>query len=259
MTRWSFVALTVAASGCGLAGGNNDLRPLEVSLGSAVTLGQSAQIALGAMRGEGEVTCAAVTSACADYPCAGEVIITYGADCPLPLGGDALGSTTVTGSWESAETARLDFTFTDVRVGSRGAVLAGATTIEATQRDGITTLEFTGSQAATRGGLALAAASVWDVEVNDSGTPLDSSDDSYTIDGSNTAAGGVSGGSITVDQALVTPDCRRNPVAGTARVTEGGLTNIRTDEITFLASCEGTASLEPTVGGARTVELDFLE
>lgn len=36
-------------------------------------------------------------------------------------------------------------------------------------------------------------------------------------------------------------------------------TNIRTDEITFLSTCEGTASLEPTVGGPRDVELDFLE
>lgn len=260
MTRRACLATCLAlASGCGLAGGNNDLRPLEVSLASATTLGQSAAIALSAMRGSGEVTCAAITRGCTEYPCEGEVLITYGPGCPLPLGGEAIGVTTVTGTWSTASSAQLDFTFTDVRVGERGTVLAGATTIEASQLEGITTLEYTGSNASVRGGVALAAASVWDVEVNDSGTPGDPSDDSYVVDGSSTAAGGVAGGSIGVEQALITADCRRNPIAGEASVTEGGITNIRTDEIVFLSSCEGTATLEPTLGGPRPVELDFLE
>jgi len=248
----------VLAPGCGLAGGDNDLRSLEVSLGSAVTLGQSASIALNAMRGSGEVRCANVVTACTDYPCAGEVEVVYGSGCPLPLGGEAVGVTTVTGTWSSENDAVLDFTFTDVRIGERGTIVAGATTIDASQADGITTVEYTGTQATTRGALSLAAASTWDVVVDDSGTPTDPSDDTYTIDGTNAGAGGASGGALTVDGALVTPDCRRNPVAGEASITSAGVTNIRTDDITFVSSCDGTARLEPTLGDERDVELDFL-
>ena len=258
MKRIGAAVVMVLAGGCGIAGADNDLRVLEVSIASAATLGQSSALALEAMSGSGSVQCATVVSGCEAYPCDGEVRIDYGGGCPLPLGGEAVGSTTVTGSWSAEDQATLDFTFTDVRVGDRGSVLASATTIGASRSEGITTVEFTGSSAVTRGAVAVAASSSWDVVVNDSGTPDDPADDSYTIDGTSAAAGGASARAVTVDQALVTPDCRRNPVAGTARVTESGL-NVRTDEITFLASCEGTAELEPTLGGPRTVELDFLE
>ena len=261
MRRMGLACLVGAvAGGCGLAGGNNDLRELEVSIAAAVTLGQSASIALEAMSGTGEVQCATVVSACADtYPCEGEVRIDYGAGCPLPLGGEAIGVTTVTGTWMSATEASLDLTFTDVQVGERGGVLASATTIDAERSaEGITTVSYTGSAASARGVVSVAAGSSWDVVVDDSGTAGDPSDDVYTIDGSSAVAGGASARAITVDQALVTPDCRRNPVGGTASVTESGL-NVRTDDITFVASCEGTASLEPTLGDPRDVELDFLE
>ena len=53
MNRISMVGLALSLAGCGLAGGNNDLRPVEVSLASAVTLGQAASIALSAINGSG--------------------------------------------------------------------------------------------------------------------------------------------------------------------------------------------------------------
>ncbi len=256
--QWATIGLCLVG-GCGIAGGNNDLRPTEVSLASAATLGQAAQIALSAMSGSGSVQCANVVTSCADYPCEGEVQITYGAGCPLPLGGEAIGTTTVTGTWMSGEEASLDFTFTDVRVGDRGAVVASATTIDASRNGQITTIEFTGSRAVARGGVALAGATVWDVMIDDMGTPDDPSDDSYTIDGSNTAAGGVSATVISVDMVVLTAECRANPVAGEVRITESGLTNIRTDTLTFHAACDGMAELETTLGGPDPVELDFLD
>lgn len=259
MKKTGLVGLTlVLASGCGLAGGNNDLRPVELGLASAVTIGQAAQLALTAMEGSGEVRCASVVTACADYPCEGEVLITYGGGCPLPLGGEAIGTTTVTGTWSAEQEARLDFTFTDVQVGEDGAAVASATTIEAVQADGITTVEYTGTTALAANGAAVGGASSWDVEINDSGTPGDPSDDSYTIDGTNAGgAAGAGGGALSIEEVLVTPDCRLNPVGGTASITEAGLTNIRTDELTFHSACDGTAELETTLGGPDTVELNW--
>ncbi|MFK7992054.1 MAG: hypothetical protein AB8I08_38910 [Sandaracinaceae bacterium] len=252
------VLLVGLTGGCGLAGADNDLRDLEVSLAAATTIGQSGALALSAMEGSGSVQCASVVTQCTEYPCEGEVRIDYGAGCPLPLGGEAIGSTTVTGTWMSGEEAVLDFAFTDVRVGERSGVVVSATTIDVSRVDGVTSVEFVGTQAVARGAVAVAATSNWDVLIDDAGTPGDSSDDIFTIDGSSTAAGGVQARVVQVDEARIEPGCRLNPVGGTASITESGL-SIRTDEITFGAACDGTAELEPTLGGARTVSMDFLE
>ena len=255
--RWAAIGLCLVG-GCGLAGGNNDIRPVEVGLASAVTIGQAAQIALSAMSTSGEVRCATVVTQCADYPCEGEVLITYGSGCPMPLGGEAVGSTTVTGTWSSENQAALDLTFTDVEIDGRGTIVASATTIEASQADGVTTLEFTAANAQTRGLGTVAGATTIDVTVNDSGTPEDPSDDSFTVDTTVAGASAGAANTLRIDEVLISPDCRRNPVAGEASIVEAGVTNIRTDDITFHSSCDGTAMLETTLGGPNEVELDFL-
>lgn len=255
--QWATIGLCLVG-GCGLAGGNNDLRPVEVGLASSVTIGQAAQIALSAMDSSGEVRCATVVTRCTEYPCDGEVLITYGSGCPMPLGGEAVGSTTVTGTWSSENVASLDLTFTDVEIDGRGTVVASATTIEASQADGVTTLEFTGANAQTQGLGSIAGATTIDVTVNDSGTPDDPSDDSFTVDTTVAGAGAGTANTLRIDEVLISPDCRLNPVAGEASIVEAGITNVRTDELTFHSSCDGTAELETTLGGPNTVELDFL-
>src|SRR5258706_3678698 len=112
--RW-LVAPTFASAlaGCIRMGPAVDMRPMEAAIATAASLGQSSTLAMNAMTQT--TACTQVTQACtANFPCTGGVTITLGSDCPLPIGGTATGTVSVTGSWSSATPGQLSTTYTNV-------------------------------------------------------------------------------------------------------------------------------------------------
>ena len=259
MKYWIKIAIALLASGCSLAGTNSDIRSVEVGLATAVTLGQAASLALEAVENDENTGCVSVVSDGEGFPREAEVVIEYGPDCPLPLGGEASGRATVVGEWASADSATLDLTFVNAQVDGRDLVLASATTIAVTRTERGVRVEYTGAQASVTGPVSLAGTSVWEVTVDDGGTPSDDSDDTILVDGSTTAAGAGAADVLTVDGVVISRSCELNPTSGEASITEAGLFDIRVDEVFFHAECDGTAELESVGANRRSVDLDFLE
>ncbi|HZS36353.1 MAG TPA: hypothetical protein VFF06_05980 [Polyangia bacterium] len=221
-------------------GGDVDRKPMEVAIGAAASLGHSTVIAMNAM--SKTESCAQVVKACSTFPCSGEVTITLGADCPLPLGGAATGTIDVTGMWTSATAASLSSTYTNVLVGSRSTVFVSSTNVTATP----TSVMYTGQAAHVQGSAALAAQSTWNVSVDASGK--------YTVSGVQQAGGG--GGSaqqLDVSDVTLDPACTLNPTGGRATIQVVNGLDIQSANITFHSACDGKADAD-----GKSVPVDFL-
>lgn len=252
--RWTCLSFLMAV-GCG--GSQSDLQSLEVAMGAAAAIGQSAVLANGAVNGT--VTCAAVNPACTSFPCTTTVTVTLGSGCPVPLGGEGSGTVTVSGTWQSADQATVTSEFAGARVGTRNLVVAQTRSYSVERSGDTVTASYTGQDVQVRGAVALAAQSNWTVVVNTAGTPDEPADDTYTINGTQQSAGGTSVAQLNVRNAVLDPTCRRNPVSGSATIQQVSVTRIRQEAVDFQSTCDGTAQLTSTTGGRRSVALDFLE
>lgn len=234
----------------------------EVQYGvtSASAVGRTASLAMDAMKGMVSA-CAAVTTACASYPCAtGAVMITLGPGCPLPLGGTASGSVMVTGNWSTADQATLSQTYANTQVASAGKALAIAsvTQVSASRTGNTLTIKYTGTNAvagASGSAVAVGASNSWTVAVDNKGT-ADPNDDLLTIDSTSVSAGGFSGARVAnVNGVVLDPSCRQNPTAGSADITQvsGGIVPVPTiTKIKFHAACDGQAEVD---GSTATLTL----
>jgi hypothetical protein len=240
MTIHWFVVPCLALVGCIKTGGDVDLRPMEVAIGAAASLGHASTIAMNAM--SAQTACAQVTRACASYPCSdGAVTITLGADCPLPLGGAATGVVSVTGTWQSATQATLSSTFTNVLAGANETVVVSATNVTATP----TSVSYTGQDVQAQGASALAAQSTWNVSLDGSKR--------YTISGTQQAgSGGGAASQLNVSGVVLDPACTLNPVAGSATIQDVGGLSVSQANITFHSACDGKAQADGT-----PVNVDF--
>lgn len=242
MTKLMVPCLALALGGCIKTGGAVDLRPMEAAIGAAASLGHATTIAMNAMAAP--VACAEVTRACASFPCAdGEVTITLGSDCPLPLGGAATGVIDVTGSWMSATQASLSTTFTNVQtVGARSSVVVSATNLTATQNG----VDYTGQAVDVQGASALAAQSSWHVAIDTNGH--------YTINGTQQGGSGSGAASqLDVSDVSLDPACTLNPVSGSVVIQDVGGLSISQANVQFHSACDGKASAD-----GQTVSVDFL-
>lgn len=240
--RWLWVpCLALGLPGCISikTGGDVDRRPMQVAIGAAASLGQSATIAMNAMTRT--TACAAVTKACTSYPCSGAVTITLGADCPLPLGGAATGTVAVTGTWQSAMQATLSTTYTNVQAGASSTVVTSATNITATP----SSVSYTGQNVQVHGSTTLAGQSTWTVGVD--------AMKRYTITGTQQAGGG--GGSaqqIDVSSVVLDPACTLNPTGGTVTIQDVSGLSIQQATISFHPACDGKAEAD-----GKSVAIDF--
>jgi hypothetical protein len=250
------IFLCVCITGCfdlGGSGSSADLKPLQSGIAAAVTLGQTSSIAMQGMASSTAV-CAAVKTACsATYPCNGDVTVTYGSGCPLPLGGDASGTVEVTGSWQSQNGATLTDTFVGVQAGSRSTVVVNASDLTVTRSTNAAEVRYTWQNVNVQSGVStLSGQSSWTVDIDQNMTPDDPSDDIYHITGADQ---GVSGQveQISANGIVVDPSCRKNPIAGSATVQKVSATSIVQATVTFHSACDGKAD-----SNGSSVTLDFL-
>ncbi|MDF1561668.1 MAG: hypothetical protein P1V51_01420 [Deltaproteobacteria bacterium] len=250
------LALGLAACGPGGSEGEEDLRSLEVALASSTSVAQTASIALQAMNGGS--ACATVVTACAAFPCSGEVSIDLGAGCPLPLGGVASGTVSVTGQWTDATSATMTSQFVNATSEGRDVVAVSATSVVVSQTGDRVDISYVGQDVEVRGEIAVAAQSTYVLEVDTAGTPDDPSDDTTTVTSTQQGVTGTDVVQLAITSAVISPDCRLNPIDGQATLQEvgsGSTISINMETIEFHAACDGQA--ENLFGG--TVDLDFLE
>jgi hypothetical protein len=250
--------LGVGFAGCFGGGGSADIRGAEVALGAAASLGHASSLAMDAMAGS--TVCTQVTAPCTTYPCTGGVNVSLGAPCPLPLGsGDAAGSVTVTGSWQSADSATLATMFVNEMVGAKSVVVVNATDLTVQHStNGDVTVSYVGQNVNVMGVAALAAQSSWTVNVSAAGTPADPADDKYTITGVNQGAGGASNGQLSLDSVVIDPTmCRLNPISGSGVIQNVSATSIQQTTLKFHSACDGKVDVTGTLGGNNAVPLDF--
>lgn len=228
-------------------GHNEAIDEVQFGITSASAVGLTSAMAMDAMKGM-PGACATVTAACSTYPCqTGSVSITLGAGCPLPLGGQASGTVTVSGSWSSADQATLSHVFANTQVASQGKALAVASVTQVSaQRSGNTvTVKYSGANAvagASGSAVAVGAADSWTVTVDGKGT-ADPSDDKLTVDASSASGGFGTARAATITGVTLDPSCRQNPTAGSADITEVSGLIPKITKIQFHAACDGTAEV----------------
>ena len=196
---------------CGCSASSSDVRPLESGLAAAVSLGLTSSLAMNAM--SMTTVCASVKTACTGYPCGdGAVDVALGSGCPLPLGGEASGTVSVTGSWQSADEATLTNTFVDAKAGSRNVVVVSASDLTVSHSTNSVTVRYTWQNVNVQSGIStLSGQSSWDVTADLNNTPGDPSDDTYTVSGTDQ---GVSSqvSQISASDVVIKPTCQLTPV-----------------------------------------------
>lgn len=242
--------LSLASLAFSIACGNQDsINEVQYGLTSAAAVGRAASITMDAIKGTSTV-CATVKTGCTTYSCNGAVTVNLGAACPLPLGGDASGSVEVTGMFSSADQATLSQTFAGARINGLNKDLAVASVTQlSSQRSGnIVSVRYTAANAtagASGSALAVGGSATWDVSVDTKGTP-DPADDRFTIKVNSASASGGLGTSarvIDVDDVVLDPSCRSNPISGTAEITEVSGFIPKIIKIQFHSTCDGKAEI----------------
>lgn len=225
---------------------------VQFGLTTAGVIGLSGTLAMDAIKGPAPA-CVTIKTACSTYPCTtGAAEISLGAGCPLPLGGAAAGSVSVTGNWSSVDQATLSQTYTNATVAAQNNKALAVATVKkvSAERSGNTvTVKFTGADAvASASGTAVAAggSQSWTVAVNTKGTP-DPSDDVLTVEATSASAGAGllnSARVASIKGAILDPSCRLNPIAGSADITQvsGFIPTIT--KIQFHAACDGKAEVD---------------
>ncbi len=245
--------LPLSACGPGAEEEPSNLRSLEVALASGTALAQTASIALQAMAGQS--LCASVVTPCTTFPCDGEVSIALGNGCPLPLGGVASGTVTVTGNWSDANSATLSSQFVNATSGGRDVVVVSATALIVRQTGDLVDITYVGQNVEVQGEVAVADQSSWTLEVDTAGTAGDPADNTLTVTGTQQSVTGSDTVQLAITGAVISPDCRLNPIDGRATLQEVGGLNINMQTIEFHPACDGQA--DSLFGG--TLPLDFLE
>lgn len=254
-TAFLFAALCLVPA-CGSAK-QEAIDEVQFGLTTASAIARTSSLAMDAIKGTASA-CVVVKTACTNYPCSnGEVTITLGAGCPLPLGGVASGTVTVTGSWQSADDATLSQTFTNATVASqsnKALAVAKVTQVSARRSGNTLTIRYTGANAVAGAGgsaVAVGAANTWDIDLDTKGTP-DPNDDSMTVDATSASAGVGSTRAVSIKDAVLSASCRQNPTAGSADITavSGFIPTIT--KIQFHSACDGKAEVD---GSTRDLQL----
>lgn len=248
MKKTLFVSL-VALAFTGACGNQDSINEVQYGLTSAAAVGRAASISMEAIKGTSSV-CATVKTGCTTYSCNGAVTVNLGSQCPLPLGGDASGSVEVTGMFSSVDQATLSQTFAGARINGldKELAVASVTQLSSSRSGNIISVKYTAANAtagASGSSLAVGGSATWDVQVDTKGTP-DPADDRFTIKVSSASASGGLGTSarvVDVDDVVLDPSCRSNPIAGTAEITEVKGFIPKIIKIQFHAACDGKAEI----------------
>jgi len=232
------------------------INEVQFGITSAAVVGRISALAMYAMKGEA-TACTTVKTACATYPCAtGEVTVTLGPDCPLPLGGTASGTVLVTGNFTSTDSATLSHTYVNTQVTeqeNKALALESVTQVKVSRLGNQVVVNYSDADAktgATGGAVAVGAGASWTIGVGNNNTS-DLADDGLGVLAGGPSAGEFSGvRHFSVHAAGLNPSCRRNPVSGFARIdvsAGGSATTNSVIEIKFLPGCDGQVEVNGRV------------
>ena len=170
----------------------------------------------------------------------------------------ASGTVTVTGQWTDATHATMTSQFVDATSGGRDVVAVSASSLIVSQSGDIVDITYVGQDVEVQGEVAVADQSSYIIEVDTAGTPADPSDDTTTLTSTQQSVSGTDVVQLAITGAVISPDCRLNPVDGRATLQEvgaGSTIGINMQTVEFHAACDGQA--ESLFGGG--MPLDFLE
>lgn len=242
------VAALAALSCLAACGKGSAIREVELGLSSATTIGRALSLGLDAVAGSGS-SCVQVVKACSTFPCDGEATLTLGEGCPLVTGA-ATGTVSVTGRWTSATKAELAATFTDVKVGEDTAsAVANVKKVTVEKAGNLITVEYSGSNAVASAGedvAAVGASNQWSLTIDTKGTG-DAADDVLTVEATSAVASatvGTAAKTVKIEGVVFEPSCRKNPTAGSAKITQVTTFVPSITEIEFGGACDGTARVD---------------
>lgn len=240
-----------------------DIIPAEQVIGTALPLGFAGAAAMAAASGN-QIAGVDVDSAFTTFPCTRQVTIHVGDSCPLPLGDSAAGVVVIVGIWQSPTQASLSCTFTNVSVGGRKLVVAGVSTCVVQSSGNHVTITYVDQNVNVSSGEQVnASQSAWSIDVDTRGTLTDVTDDMATISGARQVVQGASVQQVTLSGVVMDAQCRKNPIDGSATVSNTGIGSISTTIVSFHSACDGKADVQMSVGTGQsgsgsTIAIDLL-
>lgn len=241
-----------------------DVTPVTSVLDASVALGLAGSIAMTAIAGEGP-GCATLTPECTAAPCAARVEVAVSEACPLAVGASSGGTVILDGSWADENTGTFTPDLTSMVGVEDGAVQLNLGAVVLTRDEDEVTVVFAEQGVeADEGGDADADVDQqgWLVTVHLGGTPADPSDDALDLSGAGQSAAASSGSEdsaavrqLAIALTVTDPSCRRNPVSGSATVSDVGDANGEETSLLFHEECDGEAdvvvsSADPTKIGS---------
>jgi hypothetical protein len=247
-----------------------DLSPVEGVLGTAIPTAFAATAAMAAVSDSG-FPCVGGGATCDAFPCVLDFLVVMGEECAFPLGEHAEGQVGITGTWTGPDQATLGAAFGDLRVDGKSVVVLEMALMNATRTDDEILVAYAEEDVVAISGDEDPEVSVnqsaWTVNVTLNGTPNDTSDDTLEISGSKQqvdAGDGESIKQIAVAKATMKPECRKNPVDGTASIND--VEGIAPESMTLLfhEECDGkvdllvSAGVESAASSGQPADLNLL-
>jgi len=258
--------------------------PIKAMMTTAVPLAYAASVALASVNGSPPSNVLS-TNRCASYPCVALVAILADGQAP-PLLSETYGSgqIVVSGLWNSPQAAILTVAFVDLLVGDSLVQVRSVSTFPMVvtptglrivyasidvnvasgpraptdlSPDQIDALFMRFAITPSSDPMANVGLNAWVVDVDDGGTPLDFTDDTYTVNGGGEyiEASDESGDILQmgVVGAAMEPNCALNPEAGLAAFNETGASTsdlpvLATALIGFESGCSGRAKVLVATG-----------
>jgi hypothetical protein len=210
---------------------------------------------------DGTGVCSAVVAGCTETGCGFDVQVNVDAGCLVPIsetGGSGL--ILVHGIKTGPESASLIAQFGGLDLGEDDDwFVASIGSMVATRSGDQVTVVYAQQQVSVTSGAegnsTELSQHVWTATADTEGTLEDTTDDTYTISGGiQDAEAGTEGAfasQAAIGAAVITPECRRNPTAGSAhsqRVGAGSSVVLSMLSIGFHPECDGRADITSAIG-----------
>ena len=108
-----------------------------------------------------------------------------------------------------------------------------------------------------------ASQSAWSIDVDTKGTLTDVTDDVATISGARQVVQGASVQQVTLSGVVMDAQCHKNPIGGSATVSNTGVSSINVTVLSFHTACDGKADVQMSMGAGQsgngsTIAIDLL-
>jgi hypothetical protein len=212
-----------------------DIEQLEDAIATAASVAYAGALAFPAMIGE-DISCTTISESCASYPCPVSLTLQVGNACPFPIGTAPDGTVDVTGELDSDTTGTLSASFESIDIDGGESVVVNVSDFDISYASNLFTIAYSDALVnLTQGSPYTVNASDWDVTIDTKGTLADNSDDIITISGDRDSVVGLNVYKLQLTDVTFTPNCTRNPTAGSVVFQHGAATY----EFGFHSQCDG--------------------